>query len=1060
MLSNAVTNVDSVDNYKSFIKRANECSMKAMAFSEHGSVLGWSFKKKEIESYGMKYIHAEEFYVTETLEEKIRDNYHCLLIAKNYDGVLELNKLSTVSFNRNDNHFYYQPRISYEELINTSDNIIVCTACLGGILSKGNAELKNKFFKFLYKHKDRCFLEIQHHQSEDQKVYNKILYNISQKYGIRLVMTTDTHALNERSLKGRTILQKAKNVHFEEEDEFDIVFKTYDELVKACEMQNVLPMSSYLEAINNTNVIADMVEEFTLDTEYKYPHLWGSDSEQVLRDAINKGIIERGVDKYPNYQEYLDRIEYEMQAYIHNQAIDFMLLMTDILDWCRANDIEVGYGRGSVNGSIIAWLLHITEMDSIKHKLNFDRFMNTSRVSLSDIDTDFPPSRIEEVKQYIYNKHGLYCSDIVTFNTIALKGAIRDVGRALEMPLDEIDNICKSVEQSEDFLREEYKELFEYVDIVQGTIVSVGSHPCGCVVSPFSVDDRMGLFTTSTSNYPISQINMKEIDALNYVKLDLLRLDTIEIINNTCEMANIKRVTPDNLDITDVKVWNSMRDDTTQIFQWEGSTGNDYIKKLLSDENIKKFQEIDENVDRMTLLSIGNSAIRPAGASYREDLANGVVRKSGSQAIDDFLKPTFGYLVFQCQIIEFLHSYCGFTMGEADVVRRHFAKKYGTDKDIPIIENGGYINDNKDHYIKGFIATMKEQYDMSETEARETIKNFLRVIEDASNYLFSLNHSQPYSYEGYACGWLRYYYPLEFITASLNINIDKEEKTKELTNYSLRHGIHINDPRFRKSKDIYFFDKPTNTIYKGVGSIKNIGKNVGDALYTLKDRRYNSFIELLKDIDGLRVDNKKIVNSKALDILIHINFFEEFGTVNELLYLWELYNRFGSVKVLNKEKLTKEQMPLYLIANFASSSTEKQFRGIDNIGLINALYKAYKGDIKPVSDLDLIKYQVTYLGYTNQLLNCNKNYYTVIKADKDKYDRYILSIRRLCDGRQGDFKVDANWWEEYQCEQGDIIKVAFRKKKKKKLVDGKWIDNGEEYVIRYFAKVDEIERSE
>lgn len=1045
MLSNAVTNIDSVDTYKNFINKASECGMKALAFSEHGNVLGWTSKKKEIEAHGMKYIHAEEFYVTENLNDKIRDNYHCLLIAKNYDGVLELNKLSTISFNRNDNHFYYQPRISYDELINTSDNIIICTACLGGILSKGHKDLKNKFFNFIRRHKDRCFFEIQHHQSADQKKYNKILYDIATKYGIRLVMTTDTHALNEQSLKARAIMQKAKNVHFDEEDEFDIVFKTYDELVEACKKQNAIPMSAYLEAIENTNVIADIVEEFTLDTEYKYPHLWGNNSERVLRDKINKGIIERGVDKYPNYEEYLDRIEYEMQAYEHNQAIDFMLLMTDILDWCREQGIEVGYGRGSVNGSVIAWLLHITEMDSIKHKLNFDRFMNTSRVSLSDIDTDFPPSRIEEVKQYIYHKHGLYCSDIVTFNTIALKGAIRDVGRALEIPLDEVDEICKNIEQSEETYRKQYTELFKYVDMVQGTIVSVGSHPCGCVVSPFSVDDRMGLFTTATSNYPISQINMKEIDALNYVKLDLLRLDTIEIINNTCAMANIERVTPDNLDITDVKVWNSMRDDTTQIFQWEGSTGNDYIKKLLSDENIKKFQEIDENVDRMTLLSIGNSAIRPAGASYRDDLANGVVRKSGSQAIDDFLKPTFGYLVFQCQIIEFLHSYCGFTMGEADVVRRHFAKKYGTDKDIPIIENGGYINDNKDHYIKGFIATMKEQYNMSKEEAKETIKNFLQVIEDASNYLFSLNHSQPYSFEGYACGWLRYYYPLEFITASLNINIDKEEKTKDLIAYAKKRGIKIQNPKFRKSKDEYFFSKEDNCIYKGISSLKNVGK-IGNDLYALKDTHFNSFIDVLSTID-----NHKICNSRELEILISIGFFDEFGNPNQLLKIVELYNKFATAKVLSKDKLTQEEKQI--IHKYAQKETPKQFRDIDNIGLLWELCNQLN---IITSDIDKVSYELKYLGYSNII--ADTPYFGVESIETNQYGTTYIKLYHISVGDSLTFKVDRKWMNQFtqeyggKLEQGDILDVTIEEKPKRKKVEGEWVEVGTELVLTAFCR--------
>lgn len=164
----------------------------------------------------------------------------------------------------------------------------------------------------------------------------------------------------------------------------------------------------------------------------------------------------------------------------------------------------------------------------------------------------------------------MWCCDIVTFNTIALKGAIRDVARALKIPLNIVSNICNDVENKEEQLREEYPELFKYVDMVNGVVVSVGSHPCGLICSPETVTDHIGTFTTSTSKYPISQINMKEIDSLNYVKLDLLRLDTIELINETCKLANIERLTPDNVDISDVKVWNAMRDDTTQIFQWEG----------------------------------------------------------------------------------------------------------------------------------------------------------------------------------------------------------------------------------------------------------------------------------------------------------------------------------------------------------------------------------------------------------------------------------------------------------------------------------------------------------
>ena len=797
------------------------------------------------------------------------------------------------------------------------------------------------------------------------------------------------------------MLQKAKNIHFAEEDAWDLTFKTYDELVDAYKKQNSLQMDVILEAINNTCKMADMVEEFDLDRSYKYPHLW-ENSDKLFIKKIKEGIKRRGVDKYPNRDEYAERIKYELKAYRHNQAIDFMLLMEDIIAWCRTQDIPVGYGRGSVNGSVIAWLLGITEMDSIKHKLNFDRFMNVERVSLSDIDTDFPPSRINDVKNYIFNRHGLYCSDIATFNTIADKGAIRDVCRALYSEsgdyLSLSDQLCNAVDNEDNYqsVRNEYPEVFKYVDMLKGVVVSVGNHPCGVITAPFSIDDRLGLFTSTTDNFPISQVYMKEVDGLNYVKLDCLKLDTIELISNTCKLANIPMVTPDNLDITDVNVWNSMRDDTTQIFQWEGKTGDNYIKKLLSDKNINSFKKVNKDLDRMTLLSIGNSAIRPAGASYREDLANGIVRKSGSEAIDDFLKPTFGYLVFQCQIIDFLHEYCGFTMGEADVVRRHFAKKTGTEDDIPKIKNG-------------FIATMKEKYNMSKQEAEDSIVAFLKVIEDASKYLFSINHSQPYSYEGYASGWLRYYYPTEFLTCALNINQDNEDKTIGIIEYAKKVGVVINPIKYGFSKSEYSCDPSTKTIYKGLSSIKYMSNSLAEELYALKDTKYNDFIDLLIDIN-----KKTSCNSRQLDILTKLNFFSEFGDVNTLLAQIDIFNKLYGKKQVKKNKL---DYPEYLYKIHCSKETDNLYKFDD----INGLIKDICSNItfQDTSIIDNINYELECLGYIQTIVPKLKDSYNYVVNIKDN----IITLYQLNSGISKKIKCRKNTIKTNPIKQGDMIKV-------------------------------------
>ena len=1040
MLSNGVTNIDSVTPYDQYIDKAHELGMAAMAFSEHGSVLGWVKKKLHMEELGMKYIHAEEFYLTNTLDEKVRDNYHCLLIAKNYAGVLELNKLSSKSFNRDNNSFYYVPRITIEDVKNTSDNIIVSTACLGGVLNKAPEPIRQDFFYWLRRHPDRCFLEIQPHISAEQKRYNQALWALSKRSGLRLLMCTDTHALNAEHVEGRKILQKAKNIHFDGEDEFYLEMLSYDELVALCKIQNALPMEVYLDAIEMTNVVADMVEPFELDYSYKYPHLWGDDSEQVLRAKIAEGIKWRGVDKLPNYQEYLDRIEYEMKAYIHNGAIDFMLLMEDIIAWCKTQDILVGYGRGSCNGSVIAYLLGITEMDSIKHGLNFERFMNTERVSLSDIDTDFPPSRINEVKQYIFNKHGLYCSDIVTFNTIALKGAIRDVGRALQMPLDEVGNICNRVEMDEAGCRKQYPDLFKYVDIVNGCVVSVGNHPCGLVVSPYSIDDRMGLFTTSTDDVPISQINMKEVDLQNYVKLDLLKLDTIELINETCKLAGIERLTPDNVDINDKAVWDSIRDDTTAIFQWEGATGDRYIKQLLSESNIQKFKKLNPNVDYMTLLSIGNGAIRPAGASYRDDLANGVIRKSGNEAIDEFMKPTFGYLVFQCQIIQFLHQYCGYTMGEADIVRRHFAKKTGTEKDIPQIK-------------AGFAKTMAEQYGMSKEESDKVIADFIQVIMDASNYLFSLNHSQPYSYEGYVSGWLRYHYPLQFLTVALNINQGKEEKTSALTAYAHKVGIAIKPPKFRHSRSAYFCDTETNCIYEGLGSIKYMSEQVAEALYGMRDMQFRNFIDVLFALQQL----KDKPDSRQLDILIKIGYFEEFGSAKALLLGVEIFNKFYKCKNIKLDKWNEMGYNINILKDNADKMTEKTASGLDNCGLILGILRSLH--MPRTTIVDKLRWQAELLGYVDGSdPSRDVNDWLVLGVETTSYGTAWLRLYNLCYGAERHYKVDKRWATSHSCKAGDVLKVVLEDKPKfKKLDDGKFVKTGEvETVVKMFKILEEV----
>ena len=528
-LSNGITNVDSVTKYGEYIERAKECGMQALAFTEHGSIFEWWHKKTAIEGAGMKYIHAIEAYLTADMLEKVRDNYHCVLIAKNYEGFLELNDLVSRSFCRTDNHFYYVPRISFHEVFNTSDNIIVTTACIGGVLGKGSEAIQKQFLEFLTGNKHRCFLEVGHHMDEKQVVYNRRMFELHKKTGVPLIAGTDTHVLNAEHERGRSILQKSKNILFDEEDKWDLKFKTYDELVESFRLQSALPEDAYMGAIGNTNFLADMVEEFTLDRGTKYPHIY-DEPEKIFQEKVDAAIATHPYALERHGDDTLKRVaSEEIGVYKAAESIDFMLLQTYLREWERENGILCGYGRGSVSGSMIAYLLGITEMDSLRFNLNFFRFMNPSRVTNADIDTDYSSSDRDKVKQFLLrdrmNLPNIQSAEIITFNTIEEKGAIRDVARALGIPLDEVSSITKMIDSRNDAdkeaVRRKYPELFSYVDIVRGTIVSIGTHPSGILISDLPISQTIGLCSTSTSPYPVSMINMKELDDLMYVKLNI-----------------------------------------------------------------------------------------------------------------------------------------------------------------------------------------------------------------------------------------------------------------------------------------------------------------------------------------------------------------------------------------------------------------------------------------------------------------------------------------------------------------------------------------------------------
>lgn len=1072
----AGTGADSTTKYQDYIDYAQELGMTAMAISEHGSVMNWIKKKASMEKAGLKYIHANEIYLTKNIERdgdgKLsleRDNYHYMLLAKNYDGVKEINKLTSQSFDKSDGHFYYNPRITFDELKNTSDNIMMTSACLASpiwrLYSKINqleeagkypeaVKYRNELddlLNFMGDNRHRMFLEIQYHDHPDQFAFNQMLYRISKDIKVPLIAGTDTHSLNAEQAKARQLYLKSKGASYDNEDAFDLTMKSYPELVGMFEKQGALSRNTYLEAIHNTNVMADMVEEFELDKTPKYPELYDKPIE-VFQTMINEGVKKRGIDKFPveKKKEYFNRIKEEFDTYKKLDAINYMLLQKNIIDWCHEREIYQGYGRGSVNGSIIAYILGITEMDSIKHKLNFFRFLNPDRISLADIDIDFPPSRRQEVIDYLASLQGVEFAEIITFNTKALKGSIRLAGKGLEMEDTVVDMIAKAVEthQGKDHIDAKYKnqypELFKYVDLLNGVIESMGSHPSGFIVSPISLDDHVSTVFTKESKYRVTAVNMKELDGENYVKLDILGLANIELINETCKLVGIPRLTPDNMDTKDLNVWKSLRDSTLGVFQFESDSAYAYLKQLFSDETLENLKTNVGDVDYIEILSLANGAIRPSGDSYRHQLAQGLPKDNGHKALNDSLADTMGYLVYQEQIMKFLTDFCEHTGAESDTVRRGLSKKEGTEQFLPKIR-------------EGFVKFMKEKHNESEEHADEILASFLKVIDDAQRYGFSVNHSSPYSFTGYAGAWLRYHYPLEFLTTILNVM--KDEKASKIMAFAKKNNFEVKPIAFGQSRADYAFNKEEQAVYKGIASIKYLNARVAEELYTLahsKQHDRNDWVGLLTDIF-----HEVSIQSNQMEILIRLDFFKEFGAKEVLLEIYlamadkkkadtVTHPEFADqthieVKTNKRTGLTteKEKTVKRPLKYDTGHNDKTKLQRLENLRAYEQAVKA-----KPPVEITLyeqIAYEKLNLGYAySKWEGVDGKFALVIDIQNKKYTPKI-TLYQVKTGKEFTVKVNKKKFWTYDDQLlyiGDIIKVLeVTEEDGWKVENGKWSRN-------------------
>lgn len=1030
--------LDSCTKFSDYIKRAKELGQQAIALTNHGVIYNWVSNKELCDKEGIKYIHGVEVYMTEALEPQIRDNYHTILLAKNLTGVKEINKL--VSLSNKKDHFYYKPRITFEEFFNISDNVIKLSACLASPLNSKHIQSNMELFFKLVRHYD--YLEVQPHNCKEQKEYNQLLYKLSIKFNKPLVATTDTHSLNQYKAECRTMLQLSKGIEFQNEDSFDLTYKSYSDLIRAFKKQEALPEEVFLNAIENTNIIADSVEDFSLDKKAKYPILY-DDDEKVIKEKIVERFrnkILTGEIKPEEVDTFKKNISEEFEVFKATNMLGFMLSMSELVEWCHDNNIPTGFGRGSVCGSSIAYILNIIDVNPVKFHTIFSRFCNKNRIELGDVDVDFPPEMREKVYAHIFNQFGYdKCAYVLALGTISDKGCIDDIGRGLKdskgnrvYSLSDMEEIKSLYDSNPVEARKKYSDIFYYFDGMLGTYVSLSMHPAGIIVSPVVLEEEYGILINN--DLQILQLDMEDSHDVNLVKYDILGLKSISVINDACTLAGIKYPMSYEINWEDENVYDEIKLSPVGIFQYESSFAWDSVKKF--------------DCHSIFDLSLVNACIRPSGESYRDKLLNHISHKNPSEIIDTMLKDNLGWMIYQEDTIKFLQEICGLSGSDADSIRRAIGKK-----------DAEYINKMLPVILDGYC----KQSDKPRAEAEKEAKEFIQIIQDSSSYSFGYNHSIAYSMIGYLCGWLRYYYPYEFIVSYLN----NAQNQDDLNNGALlikQKGMTLAPAQFRHSQFGYYFDKNNKTIYKGLGSIKFLNKDCADELFEIGKTFNGTFLDLLCTITK--------ANTKQIKVLIMLGYFKEFGKTSKLLNYYNQYltlwgkKQFKKNIILTNEdvfvsgsRTDKSSINIQYsidvennISLYCTKETDKQYSQFD--------YESYLKDVWnqiPNVDLSLdklLKAQLYFIGTLSYIDERLSGYYIITdyKCYNDNTKPY-LTLYDLSTGEEIKTKItNATLCAAYPVELYSIIQVLKWKEayKKTKVVENgksKFVDTSEKQNI-------------
>ena len=867
--------LDGSNKIKEYVARVKELGMDSAAITDHGVMYGVIDFYRAARAEGINPILGCEVYVApgSRFDREAGSGedryYHLVLLAENNQGYANLMKIVSKGFTEG---FYYKPRVDLAVLKEYHEGIIALSACLAGevarYLQRGMYE-DAKAAALRYQDifgKGNFFLELQDHGIPAQRLVNQELLRMHEETGIDLVATNDVHYTRAEDADPHDILLCLQtNKKLADEDRMRYEGGQY--YVKSPEeMARLFPYA--LEALENTHKIAlrcHVEIEFGVTKLPKYDVPDGLTSWEYLNKLCHEGLEQR---YHPVTDALKKRLDYELSTIKNMGYVDYFLIVWDFIKYARDNDIMVGPGRGSAAGSLVAYTLGITQLDPIRYDLLFERFLNPERVSMPDIDVDFCFERRQEVIDYVRRKYGDDCVvQIVTFGTLAARGVIRDVGRVLDMPYAQVDTIAKMVPQepnitidkalgmNPEFRKayEEQEDIHRLIDLakrLEGLPRHTSMHAAGVVISQKDVSEYVPLSRAQDGSI-VTQFTMTTLEELGLLKMDFLGLRTLTVIQNAVKMIEQSTgvfLDMQKIDYNDKKVLDSLGTGRTDgVFQLESAGMKNFMKEL-------KPQSLEDVI-------AGISLYRPGPMDFIPQYIRGKNRPDTIRydclQMEPILKPTYGCIVYQEQVMQIVRDLAGYTLGRSDLVRRAMSKKKAS---VMAKERQNFVYGNVEEGVPGCIAN-----GISE----EIANKIYDEMTDFAKYAFNKSHAAAYAVVSYQTAYLKYYYPVEFMAALMTSVVEMPNKVAEYISVCRQMGIQILPPDINHG--MYGFSVDNGAIRYALSAIKSIGRPVIEGI--VREREEHGEYTSLKTFVERNIDqiNKRVVENLikagALDCL-------------------------------------------------------------------------------------------------------------------------------------------------------------------------------------------------